>query len=206
MKGYKLARDEFADSLRKITLLGYGLILLAHAEIKNVRVDDETTVEKIQPLLDKRPLDIVNQLVDVIGYIEMTFDSAGNSTRNLVTRRTADIVAGSRFKHLPAKIPFGYDELVSALSEAIEKSAELDGAEVVDEIKETKPIIVDRPFEEVQDEAKDLWITLVEKTPDNAKVIMDKVEEIFGERKKLSEITEKQKDLFELLIVEMRTM
>lgn len=206
MKGYKLARDEFSDSLRKITLLGYGLVLLAHAEIKNVRVDDETTIEKIQPLLDKRPLDIVNQLVDLIGYIEMTFDSEGNSTRSLITRRTADIVAGSRFKHLPAKIPFGYDELVTALSEAIEQSAELDGAEVVDTIVENKPVIPDRPFMEVRNEAEALWMKLVEADPYNAEVIINKLEDIFGERKKLSEITEKQKDLFELLLVEMRAM
>lgn len=206
MKGYKLARDEFSDSLRRITLMGYGLVMLAHAEIKNIRVDDETTIEKIQPLLDKRPLDIVNQLVDLIGYIDMSFDTEGNSTRNLITRRTANIVAGSRFPHLPARIPFGYDELVTALNYAIDQSAQQDGAVIVDKAEKVVPIIPDRPFEEVQNDARELWTALVEANTENAEYIMDKVEEILGERKKLSEITPKQKDLFELLVIEMRAM
>ena len=201
-----MAREEFADSLRRITLMNYGLVMLAHAEIKNVKIDDETSVEKIQPLLDKRPLDIVNQLVDLIGYIEVTFDSEGNSTRSLVMRRTSNVVAGSRFKHMPARIPFGYDELVTALNYAIEQSESQDGAQVTDAIETGVSVIEERSFDEVRDEAQTLWMKLVEVDPYNAEAIMNKVEEIFGERKKLSEVTHRQKDLFELLVREMRVM
>ena len=63
-----------------------------------------------------------------------------------------------------------------------------------------------RSFEEVQQEAKELWNKLVEENPDNAKRIMKKVEMTFGRPMKLSEITEDQQDLFELVIMEMKTL
>lgn len=204
--GYKTLKDEFSDGLRKITLLGYGLIMLAHAEIKPIKIDDETTIDKVNPLLDKRPLDIVNQLVDIIGYIEMKFDNEGNCTRSLITRRTATIVAGSRFKYLPSRIPFGYNELVDALSRAIEMSGSKDGASIVDLTEDRGSFLEDRPFSEVQEEAHSLWVKLVEKNTDNAAKILDMVQKIFNERKKLSDITENQKDLFELLLIEMRSL
>ena len=40
-------------------------------------------------------------------------------------------MAGSRFKYLAPKIKFGYQELVDAIAEAIEKSEKIDGAKVI---------------------------------------------------------------------------
>lgn len=204
-RGYVLVKNEFADSLRQITQMGLGLIMLAHASIKNVDLGDDTVVEQVSPLLDKRPLDIVNQLVDIIAYIEMKFDENGEATRTLITRRSPNVVAGSRFKYLPARIPFGYDELVNALVKAIDMQEKMDGAKVSDET-EKHTVIEKRPFSETVAEAQELWTSIVNKDPHNADLIMNEVEKIFGESKKLSEIPESQQELFELLIEEMRTM
>ena len=100
----------------------------------------------------------------------------------------------------------GYDELVDAISTAIEKSEKLDGATVVEhaiEAPEEKALT----YEEVRDKAKVLWEALVAKDPEeNPKRIMKKVEMIFGRPMKLSEINEDQVDLYNLVVLEMEDM
>ena len=78
------------------------------------------------------------------------------------------------------------------------------GAEVTD----TAPVnTIEKPsYKEIREEASALWKTLVEKNPDNAPIILKKVEMIFGRPMKLSEITEDQVDLFYLVVLDMRDM
>ena len=61
-------------------------------------------------------------------------------------------------------------------------------------------------YKAIRAEASELWQTLVEKDPDNAAVILKKVEMTFGRSMKLSEITEDQVDLFNLVLLDMRDM
>lgn len=156
----------------------------------------------------KRAYEIVNQLVDIIGYIDITWDEDGNSERWLYTRKTPTVMAGSRFKYLAPRIKFGYNELVDAITSAIEKSEKIDGAKVVDKQK----IVVDekRNYTEVREEAMKLWNQLVgvgeNANVEMAAIILKKVEMIFGRKLKLSEITEDQADLFELVVDEMKSL
>ena len=113
-------------------------------------------------------------------------------------------MAGSRFKYLAPKIKFGYQELVDAITDAIDKAEKLDGATIVD--YEEKQIEEKRNFESSQQEAKELWTKLVEANPENAKKILKKMEITFGKPMKLSEITEDQQDLMELVILDMKDM
>jgi hypothetical protein len=204
--GYAACKKEFEACLRKITQLGYGLVIIAHSEKRVEKRSDDSEVEILGPAIPKRAYDIVNQLVDIIGYIDVTWDEDGGSERWLYTRKTPTIMAGSRFKYLPPKIKFGYEELVNAISKAIEDSERLDGATVVEhaiEAPEDKTLT----YEEVRDKAKSLWETLVAKDPEeNPKRIMKKVEMIFGRPLKLSEINEDQVDLYNLVVLEMEEM
>ena len=203
-KGFSMCKREFENCLRKITKLRYGLIIIAHSEKRIEKVDDDNSIEIYSPNIPKRAADIVNQLVDIIGYIGVEFDEKGESHRYLYTRATPTIMAGSRFPHLPAKIPFGYTELSEALSKAIEQSGIEDGATIVDKDKPEE--IDERTFNEVRKEAEEIWTSLIKKSPDNAKKIMELVEEVFGHQMKLSEITESQVDLFKLLVDEMKAL
>lgn len=202
--GYSACKKEFENCLRKITMLGYGLIIIAHVDTRIEKAADDSDVEIIGPAIPKRAYAIVNQLVDIIGYINVEYDSEGNSRRTLYTRSTPTVMAGSRFPHLPARIPFGYKELTDALATAIETSGRVDGAVIVD--KQERIVEEKRSFVEVQDEARALWGKLIEADPENAKRISKKIEMIFGRPMKLSEITEDQQDLFELTLVDMREM
>ena len=202
--GYSACKREFESCLRKITQLGYGLVIIAHVERRIEKRADDSEVEILGPAIPKRAYEIVNQLVDIIGYIDITWDEEGNSERWLYTRKTPTIMAGSRFKYLPPKIKFGYNELVEAIGEAIDKAEKLDGAVVVDT---TQQVIEEKlDYNAIRAEAADLWKKLVEKDTENAGRILKKVEMIFGRPMKLSEITEDQVDLFNLVLLDMKEM
>lgn len=202
--GYSACKKEFEACLRKITQLGFGLVIIAHVDKRIEKRADDDEVEILGPAIPKRAYEIVNQLVDIIGYIDVTWDEEGNSERWLYTRKTPTVMAGSRFKYLAPKIKFGYNELVSAISDAIDKSEKLDGAIVVDTIEQVIEEKLD--YKAIREEASMLWKTLVERDPENAPIILKKVEMIFGRPMKLSEITEDQVDLFNLAVLDMRDM
>jgi hypothetical protein len=202
--GYSAAKKEFETCLRKITQLGYGLVIIAHVDKRIEKRADDSEVEILGPAIPKRAYDVVNQLVDIIGYIDIAWDEEGNAERWLYTRKTPTVMAGSRFKYLAPKIKFGYQELVDAIVDAIEQSEKLDGAKVVD--KEEVVIEQELDFDAIREEASKLWGNLVGKDPANADKILKKVEMIFGRKMKLSEITEDQKDLFNLVLLDMRDM
>ena len=202
--GYSACKKEFEACLRKITQLGFGLVIIAHVDKRIEKRADDDEVEILGPAIPKRAYEIVNQLVDIIGYIDVTWDEEGNSERWLYTRKTPTVMAGSRFKYLAPKIKFGYNELVSAISDAIDKSEKLDGAVVVDTIEQVIEEKLD--YKAIREEASTLWKTLVERDPENAPIILKKVEMIFGRPMKLSEITEDQVDLFNLVVLDMKDM
>ena len=202
--GYSACKKEFESCLRKITQLGFGLVVIAHVDKRTEKRADDSEVEILGPAIPKRAYEIVNQLVDIIGYIDVSWDEEGNSERWLYTRKTPTVMAGSRFKYLAPKIKFGYQELVNAISDAIDKSEKLDGAVVVETIEQKIEESLD--YKAIRAEASELWQTLVAKDEENATIILKKVEMIFGRPMKLSEITEDQVDLFNLVLLDMKDM
>ena len=205
MGGYSAAKKEYESALRKITMLGYGLVLIAHSASRTEKTAEGSEVEIIYPDMPKRASEICNGLVDVIGYIGGEYDEQGNYIRYLYTRETPTLFAGSRFKYLAPKIKFGYNELVSAIADAIEMAEKRDGVTVVDSVEIT-PHTETLNFEAVRKEAQELWMELVSKDEANATTILKKIEMIMGHRMKLSEFTEDQVDLLALAVAEMRDM
>ena len=207
-QGYSQLSQEFENSLRAITMLGYGLVLITHVDIRKEVSDDDNETIYYAPALNKRCYPICNRLVDIIGYIDVEWDADGNSSRWLYTRRTPTIMAGSRFKYLAPKIEFGYQQLVDAIAEAIEKSEKLDGAKVVDkaEVKVEEQL----NYNAIRARAQELWTKLVgtgeDANEDMARRIMKRIEMIFGRQMRLSEITEDQTDLFNLVVLEMEDL
>lgn len=202
-RGYAEVKKEFEDSLRSISLMGYGIILIAHSKTRTEIDVNGSEEEIVSPDLDKRAAQACNALVDIVGYIHTSFDENGNSERHLYTRQTPYLFAGSRIKHLPAKIKLGYDELVNAIAEAIEKEAE-EGGQVVDSKPDRKKEQLD--YEEIRDEAQKLWVSLIEKDKNNASLILKKIEEVMQQPMKLSEFTEPQVESLYLVVAAMREM
>ena len=202
--GYAATKKEFESCLRQITMMGYGLVLISHIETRKEKTADDSEIEILAPSMPKRCYEVVNQIVDIIGYIATEWDETGDSQRYLYTRQTPTVMAGSRFKYLAPKIVLGYDQLVEAINNAIDKQRDIDGAKVVD--KAEAQVHEELDFEQIRNEASILWGNLVSKDPSNAEKILKKVEMIFGRKIKLSEITEDQKELFNLVLLDMKDM
>lgn len=210
-RGFDLCEKQFGEALRRITLIGYGLILTAHSETKSKKVigedGKEYSEDYTQPALNKRAMKIVNPIVDVIGYIRVEFDKDGNSIRNVYTRSTSEVMAGSRFPYLDPVIPFGYSHLVNSMTDAIIKQQDDDGAILSDDTRwdnETKS--KSRPFEEAMEEARILFMKFVDA---NNEVALDQVaksiEQWFGnETVRLRDTTPAQQDLLENVILDMQ--
>ena len=205
--GYSQLTQEFENFLRKITMLGYGLVLITHVDVRRETVGNNE-IEYYTPSLNKRCYPICNRIVDIIGYIDVSWDEQGNSERWLYTRKTPTIMAGSRFKYLPPKIKFGYNELVAAISDAIEMSEKLDGAKVVDTLEIKAEETLD--YNALMAEAEQLWKEMVgtgnNTNEEMARRILKRVEMIFGRQVKISEISEDQVEILGLVISEMKDL
>lgn len=205
--GYSQLTQEFESFLRKITMLGYGLVLITHVDVRRETVGNNE-IEYYTPSLNKRCYPICNRIVDIIGYIDVSWDEQGNSERWLYTRKTPTIMAGSRFKYLPPKIKFGYNELVDAISDAIEMSEKLDGAKVVDTLEIKAEETLD--YNALMAEAEQLWEEMVgtgnNTNEEMARRILKRVEMIFGRQVKISEISEDQVEILGLVISEMKDL
>jgi len=212
-QGWGMLRNEFSECWREITLLGFGILFIAHSKDKptEMRDEDGNEITAVAPDLPNQCYTIINSIVDIIGYLQVQMNTDGTSERFLYTRSTPTVFAGSRYQYLAPKIKFGYNELVEAIGDAIDKAVELDGAEVTDhtEIAQIKA----RPFQEVINDAKEVWINYLEsaKTDEEREqhlnVMKDVIRRIFGsEDFKLSTAVPSQSDLVELFVDEMREL
>lgn len=212
-QGWGMLKQEFQEAFREITMLGFGLIFIAHAKEKPTEARDSegNSISAMAPDLTSAAYTIVNSIVDLIGYISVEYDINGNSERYLYTRQTPTIFAGSRYKYLAPKIKFGYQELVDAIGDAIEQSVSKDGAEVTDHtvISQVKA----RPFSEIMEDARNIWSKYLEiasteeEKEQHLNVMRDIIRRVFGtEDFKLSAAVPSQADLVELFVDEVKDL
>lgn len=212
-QGWGMLRNEFSECWREITLLGFGILFIAHSKDKptEMRDEDGNEITAVAPDLPSQCYNIINSIVDIIGYLQVQMNNDGTSERYLYTRSTPTVFAGSRYQYLAPKIKFGYKELVDAIGDAIDKAVELDGAEVTDHTQIAQ--IKARPFQEVMGEAKEIWGTYLntaandEEKEQRFNVMKDVIRRVFGtEDFKLSSAVPSQSDLVELFIDEIKEL
>ena len=205
-KLYKVYSKEFSNIFRKITMMGYGIVCIAHQEIKVARNDKGEEYESIQPVLEKRALKAINALVDFVLYIGQEWDDNGNNHRYFYTRNTPFIMAGSRFGEMSPKIPFTYDSLINEVTKAMESSVNGDLSMIVEQDNNRfGEEEVKRPFRETMAEAGQLWAQFPKTQEWNEKK-MKVVEDYFGQPIKLSTATEAQQDLVEGVISDLKNL
>lgn len=212
-QGWKMVAKELQDTLREITMLGFGLILICHSKEKASPYTDAdgNAITSVEPDLSKNVYAVCNAVCDLIAYIGVEFDQNGKSQRWLYTRQTPTVFAGSRWKYLDERIPFGYNELIDAIGRAIEKQVQLEGATVVDEINVQH--LETRPFQEIMEEARNIWLNYLNRgTTDEEKdqrlsIMKDIINRIFGTPDfKLSAAVPSQADLVQYFIDEMKDL
>lgn len=124
-RGYTDAKNEFEKLINSIPQMGYGLILIAHSD----EMSDEKTVS-VKVDIDKRPAAIIKGLADFILYArkEKSEKNPEETTVYAYSETTSEkIEVKSRARFFPRKFEFTYENLVAALSHAIEKQNEFFG-------------------------------------------------------------------------------
>lgn len=211
-QGWKMVAKELQETLREITMLGFGILLICHSKEKASSYTDEegNPISSVEPDLSKNVYTVANAICDLISFIEVEFDKDGKAHRYLYTRQTPTIFAGSRWKYLAPKIEFGYQELVDAIGEAIEKQKTLDGATVVEH--QEREQVVKRPFLDVMNEAKELWTNYLAGAKDEEEkqyrvnILNEIITKNFGKPIKLSQALPSQQDLIELVLDDFKAL
>lgn len=207
-KGYALVSSEFDECIRKILQLNYGLILISHAKTKtdkNAKGEDVST--QIIPTLDNRGRLICERTCDIIGYSCTVTNDEGKTQTRLFMRGTPQYVAGARFKYIPDSIEFTYENLVKAISDAIDKQAEESGGQFVTNDPTqvvTKEVTYD--FDSLINRFQDLVGELMSANQSNAVKITSIVDKYLGKGKKVSDCSPDQAEQIDLIVHELEML
>ena len=157
-KGYGMVSKEFDDNLRSIVQMDYGLVMISHSIDKTFTDEPGKEFNRIVPTLDRRAKNIVSRMVAIYGYARGVTEADGTNVTKLFLRGTPRFEAGSRFKYTPDYIDFSYQNLVEAVSEAIDKQMAEDGKEYFTDKKQNLYIDTSKEldFDELMSEFNDI--------------------------------------------------
>jgi hypothetical protein len=201
--GYSQTKKLFDDALRSIPLMGYGLVIISHAEDKTFTDEAGKEYSRIVPTLPKRAREIVTGMADIIAFAK-NVDEDGKTVSKLFLRGTQRFEAGSRFKYTPEVIPFTYDALVKAIGDAIEKEGNDTGKITNEAINNYEDKVVYN-YDEEKSKADDLIRKIVTIDKKYVSKITKIVASQLGEQK-LKDTTEDQADVVALIAADLEEL
>ena len=199
-QGYEEAKQEFISGLDALSKSGYGIVFISHSTEKTFKDDRGQEYTKIVPALPNRPFEVVNKMVDLVGYIRLIpVDDEGNKERFVFFRGDERFLAKSRFQYIEPKVKFSYDEIARAIQEACDKEAELHGAKASEEGNS----YLELNFDELIEQAKIVFTQATDagKVDEVSKILAD----IFGKPTKFSEILPQDVDKLHQALTEIKT-
>ena len=206
-KGYKLAQQEFDESLRKILQMDYGLILISHAVDKTFKDESGTEYNQIVPTLDNKARLVCERTCDIIGYSRQIQTETGLQTK-LFMRGTPRFVAGSRFRYTPDYIDFNYTALVNAIADAIDKEAQVSGSDLVTSEAAPKQHLNEPTynFEALMQEFQTVVGDLMRTNPSLAPKITAIVDKHLGKGKKVGDCIPEQAPQIDLILFDIKRL
>ena len=157
------------------------------------------------PDINKTGLNAVNRLVDVIAYLSVEFHAMVRVKDIYILVRHLPCLLDQDINIFKRKSSLGILNLLMLLLDSIEKEI-ADGVGVTDNTNvqyDNKA----RSFDEVMNEAKELWMKLtVNNNTQNVEKIGTAIQSAFGHMIKLSEVKESQLEPLEVVIAEMKNM
>lgn len=206
-KGYKLAQQEFDEGLRKILQMDYGLILISHAVDKTFKDEAGVEYNQIIPTLDNKARLVCERTCDIIGYSRQVQTEEGVKTK-LFMRGTPRFVAGSRFRFTPDSIDFSYDNLVKAISDAIDAEEANAGAQFITNEPMSKTHLNEPSynFEALMGEFQNLVGELMSKSPAMQGKITAIIDKHLGKGKKVSDCTPDQAPQIDLILFDLKRL
>ena len=111
-RGYAQGEDEFKKYIQALVQLNVGIIFTSHSayiEVTNPLTGEP--MKRFAPSVDKRVRNIINPLVDIIGYVSTSRDydeKAGKCVEKRIFHAREGMLweAGDRTNTLPAEFPF----------------------------------------------------------------------------------------------------
>ncbi len=204
-KGWTAFKEEFNEVIRGLTQLGYAVFFIGHHKEVTVTDPDGTERIVIRPSLSNSTRTVVEGMADIYGYAHQS----RASEMSVLTLRSPDdsISCGGRFKYLPNEIPLSYSNLVSALSEAIEKEAAENGGQFVTNEK-LKVTILEKEYnyDEMMGQVNDLISKLMTLNQSNAVKITSIIEKYLGKGRKVADCTPTQCEQLELIILDLNDL
>lgn len=207
--GYGQAKKEFDEALRSIPQMGYGLVMISHAQDKTFTDEDGNEYNKIVPTLANQPRLVVDRMVDILGYARPVEDAEGNIKTLLFLRGTPRFEAGSRFKYTPEYIEFTYENLVAALNDAIDQqAAELNGEFVTDKREGAHNASEPLDFDALMSQFNEMVSKLQKAVgadfgPKWAPIITEIVNKYLGKGKKVSDCSREQVEQLSLIVSDL---
>ena len=199
--GWAKAKKEWEQTWRAFTMEGYAVVFISHSKDKVFKKKDGTEYNQITPSCSTAYEEIIKNMVDIMGYIEIE-----NGQRKLILRSADDSVdCKSRFKMIAPEIPFGYNELVDALNEAIDKEASLTNGAFVTNESFKAPEVTTYDYDALMAEFKELVSVVMGKNQTNAVKLTSIVDKYLGKGKKVAEATPEQSELIYLIISEIKS-
>lgn len=206
-KGYKLAQQEFDESLRAILQMDYGLILISHAVDKTFKDESGVEYNQIIPTLDNKARLVCERTCDIIGYSRQIQTEDGIKTK-LFMRGTPRFVAGSRFRYTPDVIDFTYENLTQAIADAIDKEEKVVGSDYVTNETMSKENLNEPTydFDALMTEFQELVGAIMNKNPSMASKITSIVDKHLGKGRKVGDCTAEQAPQIDLILFDLKRL
>ena len=199
--GWAKVKREWETTFRNITMKGYAVVFISHSKDKTFKRKDGTEYNQIVPSCSTAYNEIIKNMSDIMGYIDV---NAGQ--RTLILRSPDESVdCKCRFAQIAPSIPFGYDYLVKALYEAIDKEAQATNNAYVTDERES---IVEGPnynYDALMAEFEQIVGKLMtENQTYYAPRITQIIDKYLGKGKKVSDASRDQVELIYLIIDEIK--
>lgn len=210
-KGYGLFKEyatEFAKQINLLTSCGYTVAFISHEGTRTFQDEKGEDYDKIYPAGDKRSIDPICDLVDIIGFVSVNgVDENGKEIKSsLYTVNTKEYHAGTRFDYFPGYIEeFTAENLQKAIAEAVKQQEEFEGIKTVDfKTQSSQYENKELTFEELQEKIKSIAIKLND--VDRMEEYKEIVENNLGVGKLVSGATKKQQQQLELILNALETL
>ena len=201
-KGWTKFKDEFNEIFRGLTQLGYAVFFIGHHKEQTLNTSDGKERIIVRPNLSNSTRETIAGMADIYGYAHQL--RADEMSVLTLRDPSGSIECGCRFKYIPHEITLSYDNLVNAITNAIDKeAAEHDGKYVTEE----RAKVVEAPtynYAALMDEFQTIVGQLMSTNPANGSKITAIVEKYLGKGKKVSDTTETQVEFVHLIIEDIK--
>ena len=202
-KGWSSFTSEFNNVFRGLTQLGYAVFFIGHASEGQEEDENGNSHMVIRPAIPgKKAKQTIEGMADIYGYAHQV---KGNDMSVLTLRAKDDSIAcGGRFKYIKPQITFTYENLIKAVSDAIEEEAKEHNGEYVTNEKEKLAEKIEYDFDALKEEFSAITGELMNKDPKVGPRIVAIVDKYLGKGKKVQNLQPEQAELLFLVVTELK--